>query len=116
MQTLDDPTFLSEATRCEEQGLPGRDRFLLALYLVALGLFSVGTLGLLGSKRDPLFGVFLMPLGLPWNLLLDGLPVAFVPGGCARPLSDGCCDVSLRRLRPRQRRRLDSVRTALGRA
>jgi hypothetical protein len=39
------------------------------LYLVALALLLVGTFGLLGQPRDPLSGVFLLPLGLPWNLL-----------------------------------------------
>lgn len=39
------------------------------LYAVALGLFMIGSFGLFGQDRDPLAGVFLMPLGLPWNLL-----------------------------------------------
>jgi hypothetical protein len=51
----------------------------LLLYLVALGLLAVGTFGLLGSERDPLAGVFLMPLGLPWNLLLGGFPEPLRP-------------------------------------
>lgn len=44
------------------------------LYLLALGLLLIGTFGLFGSEQDPLAGVFLMPLGLPWNLMLDGFP------------------------------------------
>lgn len=44
------------------------------LYLVALALFAIGTLGLFGSPRGPLAGVFLMPLGLPWNRLVDLAP------------------------------------------
>ncbi len=40
-------------------------------YMVALGLLLVGTFGLFGQERDPLSGVFLMPLGLPWNLFFD---------------------------------------------
>jgi hypothetical protein len=42
------------------------------LYLGALALFAVGTFGLFGSPQGPLAGVFLVPLGLPWNLLLEG--------------------------------------------
>ena len=48
----------------------------LMLYLIALALFAVGTFGLFGSPRDPLAGVFLIPLGLPWNSLLDKAPGA----------------------------------------
>ncbi|MCB2066161.1 MAG: hypothetical protein KDE15_05920 [Erythrobacter sp.] len=43
----------------------------VALYALALALLAVGTYGLFGQERDPLSGVFLIPLGLPWNLLLD---------------------------------------------
>jgi len=47
---------------------------LAVLYLLALGLLLIGTFGLFGSEHDPLAGVFLVPLGLPWNLMLDGFP------------------------------------------
>ena len=50
-----------------------------ALYLVALALLLIGTFGLFGQERDPLAGVFLMPLGLPWVLWLDGVADAFKP-------------------------------------
>lgn len=43
------------------------------LYVVALVLFAVGTFGWFGQERDPLPAVFLIPLGLPWNLMLDGV-------------------------------------------
>lgn len=43
----------------------------LGLYVFALVLLAVGTFGLFGQERDPLSGVFLVPLGLPWNLALD---------------------------------------------
>ena len=46
------------------------------LYVAALALFVIGTFGLIGQEQDPLAGVFLIPLGLPWNLWLDGLPDA----------------------------------------
>ncbi len=50
-----------------------------ALYLVALVLLLVGTFGLFGSERDPLSGVFLMPLGLPWNQLIASAPESTLP-------------------------------------
>ncbi|WAT16961.1 hypothetical protein OZN62_08405 [Aurantiacibacter sp. MUD11] len=43
------------------------------LYVLALGLLLVGTYGWFGQEQDPLSGVFLLPLGLPWNLLADAL-------------------------------------------
>lgn len=46
------------------------------LYAVALMLLIIGTFGLFGQERDPLSGVFLMPLGLPWNILGDRLGLA----------------------------------------
>jgi hypothetical protein len=49
------------------------------LYLVALGLFVIGALGWFGQEPTPLAGVFLVPLGLPWNLWLDPLPEALRP-------------------------------------
>jgi len=44
------------------------------LYVLAAGLFVVGTFGLFGSSSGPLAGVFLVPLGLPWNRMLDVFP------------------------------------------
>lgn len=44
-----------------------------ALYLAALALLLIGTFGLFGQERDPLAGVFLLPLGLPWSLWTGGL-------------------------------------------
>jgi len=49
------------------------------LYACALGLLAIGTFGLFGAERDPLSGVFLLPLGLPWNLFLDYTPDALRP-------------------------------------
>ena len=49
------------------------------LYLAAVFLFLVGTFGWFGQERDPLSGVFLLPLGLPWNRLADGLPDSLLP-------------------------------------
>lgn len=49
-------------------------RAFIALYLFALAMFLVGTFGLFGQTRDPLSGVFLIPLGWPWNWLVDLAP------------------------------------------
>ncbi|MBY6127942.1 hypothetical protein KUW15_04360 [Qipengyuania aquimaris] len=45
----------------------------MVLYALALFLLAVGTFGWFGQEQDPLSGVFLMPLGLPWNILGDRL-------------------------------------------
>jgi hypothetical protein len=49
------------------------------LYACALGLFAIGTLGLFGAEQDPLSGVFLLPLGLPWNQWVGGAPDVLRP-------------------------------------
>jgi hypothetical protein len=49
------------------------------LYALALALFGIGTFGLFGSKSGPLAGVYLVPLGLPWNRMLHGFPDAALP-------------------------------------
>ena len=46
-------------------------RIFVALYAIALALLAIGTFGWFGQEKDPMSGVFLLPLGLPWNLLLD---------------------------------------------
>lgn len=43
----------------------------VAGYVFALAMLAIGTSGLLGQEKDPLAAVFLIPLGLPWNLWLD---------------------------------------------
>lgn len=48
----------------------------VVLYLAALALLIVGTFGLFGQAQDPLAGVFLIPLGLPWNILFDRIGIA----------------------------------------
>jgi hypothetical protein len=47
---------------------------LAAAYVAALAIFLVATFGLFGQAQDPLGGVFLIPLGLPWILLVDSAP------------------------------------------
>jgi hypothetical protein len=49
------------------------------LYALAVGLFIVGTFGLFGSPSGPLAGVFLIPLGLPWNQLFNVFPEPLWP-------------------------------------
>lgn len=44
------------------------------LYLAALAGLAIGTFGLFGQAPDPMAGVFLIPLGLPWNRFIDGFP------------------------------------------
>ena len=41
------------------------------LYVLAVFLLLVGTFGWFGQERDPLSGVFLILLGMPWIWLLD---------------------------------------------
>ena len=43
----------------------------VTLFAIALALLAIGTFGLFGQEQDPLSGVFLLPLGLPWNWLAD---------------------------------------------
>ena len=45
-----------------------------ALYAVALFVFLTGTFGWFGQDTDPLSGVFLLPLGLPWVLGVEAAP------------------------------------------
>ena len=54
-------------------------RLFAALYLAALVLLAVGMFGVLGAARDPLAGVYLIALGLPWVRWLDGAPEALRP-------------------------------------
>jgi len=54
-------------------------RIWAVLYLVALVLFAVGAFGLFGAGPDPLAGVFLVPLGLPWIRFVDLFPEPLWP-------------------------------------
>lgn len=46
------------------------------LYVIAVVLLAIGVFGWFGQEKDPLSAVFLMPLGLPWNLIADKLGFA----------------------------------------
>jgi len=50
-----------------------------AAYFAALIFFIVDRFGLFGAEPDPLAGLFLIPLGLPWTFLSDALPTAAQP-------------------------------------
>ena len=52
-------------------------------WLAALALLVIGTFGWVGQEKDPLSGIFLVPLGFPWNQFLSGLPETFKPLGAA---------------------------------
>jgi hypothetical protein len=54
-------------------------RIYTVLYVFALILLVIGMFGLFGQPRDPLSGVFLIPLGLPWNQFVDLAPEPFWP-------------------------------------
>ena len=49
------------------------------LYLAALALYLIGIFGWFGQDRSPLSGLFLVPLGLPWNVMLHGAPDRLLP-------------------------------------
>jgi len=49
-------------------------------YIFALGLLAIGTFGLFGVVRDSMSGVYLIPLGMPWNIfLLSDAPEVLLP-------------------------------------
>lgn len=52
---------------------------LTLLYIGALALLIVGTFGLFGQDKDPLSGIFLIPMGMPWTMLADYIPAAVRP-------------------------------------
>jgi hypothetical protein len=49
-------------------------RIFLVLYALAFFAYICGTYGLFGVEPGPLAGIFLVPLGMPWLLLLDLAP------------------------------------------
>ena len=49
-------------------------RLFTAVYLAALGLYLAATLGYIGttgSGEQPLAGIFLSYIGMPWNMFFD---------------------------------------------
>lgn len=55
-----------------------------AAYALALFLLAVGTWEWLGAERDPLSGIFLITLGMPWTLF-TGSVGEFDPFGGVSP-------------------------------
>ena len=55
-----------------------------AAYALALFLLAVDTWGWLGAERDPLAGIFLIPLGMPWTLFIGSVG-KFDPFGGVSP-------------------------------
>ena len=49
------------------------------LYVAALLIYGSGTFGWFGQQPDPLSGVFLMPLGMPWTLMTGSAPQSMLP-------------------------------------
>jgi hypothetical protein len=58
----------------------------MAAYAIALALLIISAFGLFGQERDPLGGVFLMPLGLPWNLIGDRIGLTSAAFAAGAPL------------------------------
>lgn len=56
-----------------------------AAFLFALVILAMGTFGWFGAKKDPLSGIFLIPLGLPWNGILPATPAV----GLLSPVLNG---------------------------
>lgn len=54
-------------------------RIFAVIYVAALALYLVGTFGLFGQPSDPLSGIFLIPLGLPWTQAVDLAPEPLWP-------------------------------------
>jgi hypothetical protein len=55
----------------------------MALYVLALLAWLAGIFGWFGIGQDPLSGIFLVPLGLPWNRFVDLLPQQTWPWAAA---------------------------------
>ncbi len=55
------------------------------LYAIALLLLLIGTFGWFGQEKDPLSAAFLLPLGLPWNVVADRIGLPGVPSLLVAP-------------------------------
>jgi len=73
------------------------------LWAAALVLLAIGTFGWFGQERDPLSGVFLVPLGMPWNLLFEVPEGARLLWGVLAPGVNLSILVLLCRFLPRRR-------------
>lgn len=49
---------------------------LAIFWVLAVAVLVIGIFGLFGQEQDPLSGVFLIPIGFPWIMMLDSFPEA----------------------------------------
>ena len=61
----------------------------IVVFGAAVLLLLVGTFGWFGEEQDPLSAVFLLPLGLPWNIMADRLGLAGVASLTLAPVING---------------------------
>ena len=61
----------------------------IAVYGAALLLLLIGTFGWFGEEKDPISAAFLLPLGLPWNIIADRLGLAGVASLTLAPAFNG---------------------------
>lgn len=76
------------------------------LYASALALLGLGTFGVFGVETDPLAGIYVVVLGLPWILFVDapealGPWLAVLAPGVNLALLLIVCSLTRRRRRPR---------------
>jgi hypothetical protein len=78
-------------------------RLFALAWAAALAIYGIGALGLFGQSPDPLAGVYLILLGLPWNRAVDVAPEPLWPWlAAAAPLLNllllaGLCRFARRR-------------------
>ena len=71
-----------------------------AAYGVALLVYFTGIFGWFGQDTDPLSGIFLIPLGLPWIWLDVPENIAPVFGACAPLINLGLIWMLCRKFAP----------------
>ncbi|WP_417611615.1 hypothetical protein [Parasphingorhabdus sp.] len=54
-------------------------------YLLSIFIFLTGIFGWFGEPQDPLSGIFLLPLGLPWVLIGDQIGLTSAALAIASP-------------------------------
>lgn len=80
---------------------------MVVLWAFALFVLAVGTFGWFGQERDPLSGIFLIVLGQPWVMAIDGLSAPLRPWAAAlAPLINIALAAAICRALGRHRRSL----------
>ena len=74
---------------------------LAVAYALALLAYLSGTFGWFGQTKDPLSGIFLIPLGMPWSLIDFPQRMAPVLAALAPALNLGIIWVICRKLNPK---------------